>query len=239
MNIVRIEKVNLVDAVYAQLRELLVSGKWAEGTKIPSENVLSREFSVSRVVVREALQKLRGERLIVTRQGVGTYAANPSNFQQPEGPIDLSEKLYRDFLDFRGAVELTAIRLSAAAATEADFERMEACVQAMEAQRDNPGQYDLMDYNFHLAVVASSHNDLLVQAMLANKITIIDVFAAMNGIPGARTYAEAAHRQFIRNLRQKNTRQVIDDYNEMGRYNLARLQKFFKETKGGIDHDTP
>jgi len=231
MNIVRIEKVNLVDAVYTQLRDLLISGKWAEGTKIPSENTLSREFSVSRVVVREALQKLRRERLIVTRQGVGTYAANPSNFQQLDRPINLSEKLYRDFLDFRGAVEITAIRLSHTTATEADYERMEECVQAMEAEKDNPEQYNLMDYNFHLAVVASSHNDLLIQAMLANKNTIIGVFAAMNSLPGARTYAEAAHRQFVRNLRQKNTRQVIDDYNEMGSYNLVRLQKYFKEIK--------
>jgi len=79
--------------------------------------------------------------------------------------------------------------------------------------------------------VASSHNDLLIQAMLANKNTIIGVFAAMNSLPGARTYAEAAHRQFVRNLRQKNTRQVIDDYNEMGSYNLVRLQKYFKEIK--------
>ena len=44
MDIVRIEKVNLVDAVYTQLRELLVSGRWPEGTKIPSENELCRDF---------------------------------------------------------------------------------------------------------------------------------------------------------------------------------------------------
>ena len=121
MDIVRIEKVNLVDAVYTQLRELLISGKWPEGTKIPSENELCREFSVSRVVIREALQKLRGEKLIVTRQGVGTYAANPSNFSPTDQEFVLSEQTYRDFLLFREGVEINAIRLTRKTATEEDY----------------------------------------------------------------------------------------------------------------------
>ena len=152
MDIVRIEKVNLVDAVYTQLRDLLVSGRWPEGTKIPSENELCREFSVSRVVVREALQKLRGEKLIVSRQGVGSYAANPSNFAPVDQPIDLSEQLYLDFLDFRDAVEISAIKLSKNAATPEDYRKMEECVAVMENASENKDAYNLADYNFHLAV---------------------------------------------------------------------------------------
>ena len=167
MDIVRIEKINLVDAVYTQLRDLLISGKWPEGTKIPSENELCKEFSVSRVVIREALQKLRGEKLLVTRQGVGTYAANPSNFEPTEEKIVLSEKLYRDFLDFREAVENTAVKLSRQTATEEEFLRMEQCVDAMQAAYKDNEAYNLADFNFHLAVVSASHNDLLMIGPLA------------------------------------------------------------------------
>ena len=56
MEVVKIEKVNLVDAVCQQLREMIVSGRLPEGAKLDSENKLAQSFSVSRVVVREALQ---------------------------------------------------------------------------------------------------------------------------------------------------------------------------------------
>lgn len=108
MEIVKIEKVNLVEAVYQQLREMILSGKVPEGTKLESENKLAESFSVSRVVIREALQKLRGEKLIVTRQGVGTYVANPSNFALDMQSIELTEEAYLDFIHFREAVEYTA-----------------------------------------------------------------------------------------------------------------------------------
>ena len=231
MDIVRIEKVNLVDAVYTQLRDLLVSGKWPEGMKIPSENELCRDFSVSRVVIREALQKLRGEKLIVTRQGVGTYVANPSNFAPTDQEIVLSEQMYRDFLNFREAVEISAIRLTRKAATEEDYRRMEQCVEAMQAAYDMKEQYNLADYNFHLAVVSASHNDMLIRAMAANQSAIVGVFTAMNAVPDAREFGVSSHQQIVQNLREKKIKQVIDDYNEMGKYNLTRLHRFFQETK--------
>ena len=228
MDIVRIEKVNLVDAVYTQLRDLLVSGRWPEGTKIPSENELCREFSVSRVVVREALQKLRGEKLIVSRQGVGSYAANPSNFVPVDQPIDLSEQLYLDFLDFRDAVEISAIKLSKNAATPEDYRKMEECIAVMENASENKDAYNLADYNFHLAVVSSSHNDFLIRSMMANQNAIIGIFSAMNGVPGAKVFGISSHKQIAENLKEKKIKEVIDSYSEMLKYNLTRLHRFFR-----------
>ena len=131
MDFVKIEKVNLVDAVCQQLRDMIVSGKFPEGTKLESENKLAESFSVSRVVIREALQQLRSEKLIVTRQGVGTYVANPTNFTINTQSIDLTEEMYRDFLHFRESVEYSAVSLSKAAATESDFDELDKCVACL------------------------------------------------------------------------------------------------------------
>ena len=122
MDVVKIEKVNLVDAVCQQLREMIVSGRLPEGEKLDSENRLAQSFSVSRVVVREALQQLRSEELIVTRQGVGTYVANPNNFLWNTQSIDLTEAAYLDFLHFRESVEYSAVALARSAATDADYD---------------------------------------------------------------------------------------------------------------------
>ncbi len=227
MELVRIEKINLVDAVYTQLRDFLVSDQWPEGTKIPSENELCKQFSVSRVVVREALQKLRGEKLIVTRQGVGTYVANPSNFIASKQTIELSEQVYREFLDFRQAVEFNAIKLAKNQATKEDFRKMAACVDTMEAAGEDDNSYNIADYSFHLSVVEASHNDWLVRAMVANQNAILNVFSAMNAVPGCRDFGVKSHRQIIENLRNGQIRVILESYREMGQYNMTRLQRFF------------
>jgi DNA-binding FadR family transcriptional regulator len=57
------------------LRERIVGGQFALGSKLPGEEALKRSFGVDRSVVRRAVQVLRTEGLIVTRHGVGSFVA--------------------------------------------------------------------------------------------------------------------------------------------------------------------
>jgi DNA-binding transcriptional MocR family regulator len=57
------------------LREQIVSGRFAVGSKLPGEEALKGSFGVDRSVVRRAVQVLRAEGLIVTRHGVGSFVA--------------------------------------------------------------------------------------------------------------------------------------------------------------------
>lgn len=59
------------------LKEKLESGLWRPGDAIPSEPELARMFSVSRVVVRQALGILEDDRQIVRIRGRGTFVAQP------------------------------------------------------------------------------------------------------------------------------------------------------------------
>jgi len=58
-----------------QLRSRLHSGELGAGRLLPSESELSREFGASRVTVRRALEQLRDEGLVDSRQGFGWFAA--------------------------------------------------------------------------------------------------------------------------------------------------------------------
>ena len=51
------------------------SGQWLEHSKVPSENELSEQFSVSRMTARRALQELTEQGLLVRSQGSGTFVA--------------------------------------------------------------------------------------------------------------------------------------------------------------------
>ena len=63
------------------------------------------------MVVREALKKLREERVILTYHGSGSFVANPKNFLNfyNENP-EISFKEFSDIMQFRSCIEFSAIK---------------------------------------------------------------------------------------------------------------------------------
>ena len=64
-------------ALYFEVVELLLEdirkGLYPPGSKLPSEDQLARQFSISRVTLREALRVLEDDGVIVRRHGSGTF----------------------------------------------------------------------------------------------------------------------------------------------------------------------
>ncbi len=50
--------------------------KWRAGDRVPSENDLAEQFSVSRMTARRALQELGEEGILVRTQGLGSFVAD-------------------------------------------------------------------------------------------------------------------------------------------------------------------
>ncbi len=67
--------------LYHQLKQALQSdmeqGIYKPGERLPSEPELVREYGVSRITVRQALDELEAEGRVVRRHGKGTYVAEP------------------------------------------------------------------------------------------------------------------------------------------------------------------
>ena len=72
--------------LYAQLADLLrqriARGHWQEGDRLPSLEELTREFSVARVTVRQAIGLLQSDGLVASRQGRGTFVTAPAAMQR-------------------------------------------------------------------------------------------------------------------------------------------------------------
>lgn len=229
MDIVRIEKKNLVDEVYRQMRTMIVSGSWREGEKLIGENQLAKQFDVSRVVIREALQRLRSENLVITRQGLGSFVSNPSNYEGPAFHIDLTQELYADMLDFRRGVEFQAIQLAAERATDEDFDQLQRCLEAFAGHEDDVVSFSIADYEFHLAVVKCSHNILLEKAYECNRDLIVSIFIEMNSVPKSQDFGVEMHTELTRAIRARQTKEVLRMYEQHAEYNTARLADFFKQ----------
>ncbi len=59
------------------LREYIENSDWQPGDQLPGEPELCRLFDVSRTVIRQALNEMQHEGLIVKRKGKGTFVAEP------------------------------------------------------------------------------------------------------------------------------------------------------------------
>ena len=66
----------LYSQVMRSLKEQILSGQLSPGERIASESDLTAAFGVSRVVVRQALQILQDEGLILRVRGKGTFVAD-------------------------------------------------------------------------------------------------------------------------------------------------------------------
>ncbi len=110
----RPETVSAADAIHRLLREMILDGRLAPGTRLREVDVAER-LGVSRTPLREAFVRLAGERLI-RRRGAGVEVGD--TWAELEG-----------IRHIRMALEGYATRLAASRLTEADFDLLEASVQ--------------------------------------------------------------------------------------------------------------
>jgi len=89
--------------LYAQvtdaMRERIVKGVWPIGMQIPSLPLLSEEFGVALITVRQAVQLLKDEGLLQPEQGRGTFVkAKPVALPQMQvaSSLEALADLYRD-----------------------------------------------------------------------------------------------------------------------------------------------
>jgi GntR family transcriptional regulator len=94
---------------YVQLREILESligeGKWQPGERLPSEQELCDMYDVSRTVVRQTLQEMERNGLIVKRKGKGSFVAKPKIH---ESLVQKLTGFYQDMVE-RGFTPVTKV----------------------------------------------------------------------------------------------------------------------------------
>lgn len=148
------------------LSEKIASGVYAVGSRIPIEAELSSHYNVSRTVVRESLAQLRSDGLVVSRQGVGVFVAASratSPFKiEPGAESRLTEVL--KILELRIGMEVEASGHAAQRRTPAHMNEIQAVLRRTEeAAKDDDTLLGQLDFDFHLAIAASTGNEYFPQ----------------------------------------------------------------------------
>jgi len=159
INVRPARKERLAEAIYGQILDQILSGRFTEGDKLPSEAELSFAFGVSRPVVREALMRLQADGLVRARRGIGTFVSNrPSNrLAELVSSADISGYL-RSF-EPRIVLEVDAARLAAQRRTSNQLAQIRDSIEELRAAiaRGDLGQEE--DIAFHDGIATAAGND--------------------------------------------------------------------------------
>lgn len=219
MAIEQIKKTNVGSQVFEQLKKQLLSGEWRQGEKIPSENELAEAFGVSRVTVRQAIQKLTVLGLLETRFGEGSFVkeAKPGIYMNGLIPIAyLGENSLNEVLEFRRTIEGVVAELAAEKITEEEIEELENQLKAMEENRDNLQGFSIADFQFHLLLAKATKNSLFIE--IFNIINDV-LYEAMTKIVEKRGNRAGLHyhRLIIDAIKEKDAqkvREIMDEHME-------------------------
>ncbi|MBQ5952020.1 MAG: FadR family transcriptional regulator [Lachnospiraceae bacterium] len=170
MELTRVEKRNVSEAIISQLLNLIANGELQPGDKLPSEAELVRAFDASKYSVRSALAQLNTMGLLSTEQGRGTFVRDSSRSELLQ-PLLVTgakgSKLLLTTLEFRCGMEAEGARLAAMRRTPEEVEELR---QALEKMRKSfrgkrAKEYARADIRFHVVLAKMSRNSWILQSM--------------------------------------------------------------------------
>lgn len=194
--------------VYAILRDAIVSAEFEPGQRL-SESELAQRLGVSRTPIREALVRLRDDRLVEIVPQLGTYVSR------------ISRQAIDDAQFVREALEGAAVRIAATRARPADVAALDAVIaHQREAFRESDiDRFYLFDDELHrslcdlsghgvawsLSQRASGHLNRIrrlsmtlpdyIDEMIEEHVVVVD--AVRRGEPGEAEHALREHLRMV------------------------------------------
>ncbi len=158
-------------ALIVRLLPFISERRLEPGDRLPSERLLAERFGVTRGIVREALAKLEAMRVVECRPRSGVYLTAESQVGSLDAivmkadlglPFDTSEADHLN--EFRSILESQAIALACARRTPEDVARLDQCMTECRERFDRGESIAQPSADFHLAIVAATHNQFLLRA---------------------------------------------------------------------------
>ena len=155
----------LVEQTEKKMLAYIAKHGYKIGEVLPTEDEFSELLGVSRVVVREALSRLRMLGIVETRRKRGTVLKSPDFFGGMQTIINsgtLEENALRDLFELRLMLEIGMADFIFMRKTEEDIDKLQAIVDKEELTL-NPEEYIKMDIKFHSTLYEISGNKSLKQ----------------------------------------------------------------------------
>ena len=155
----------LYERVVEKVLDLISSGAWKPGYRLPSESKLSEAFGVSRTVVREAVKALEARGVLESTTGSGVsvrladfnmVSRSLQTYMQLTNLVDFEIRLN----EVRRVLEVELVALAASRATPEQRSQLRQICQQMRTGDKTAQQMAELDFHLHVTLAEATQNDL-------------------------------------------------------------------------------
>lgn len=163
-----VRKQSLAERLAQEIRELIHTGGYRTGDRLPAIMEMARRFGVGHPTVREALRKLEALGVVEIRHGSGVYVSRSEEVLVMAGPAyagTLTRKLLVDLVEARIPIEVQSATSAARNATEEDLREMRRLLASAEESLDDDVALNAINMAFHRQIALASGNTVLGQLL--------------------------------------------------------------------------
>jgi GntR family transcriptional repressor for pyruvate dehydrogenase complex len=197
----------VTDDAIARIKEMIIIGLLAPGSRLPREEDLALQLGLSRSSLREAVRALTAMRILVSRQGDGTYVSSLEPQLLLEALSFVSDVSHGDgaaqLLQVRRLLEPPATGLAAQLITDQDLVALRA-ILARSVAADSIETFIEWDVAFHRTIVEAVGNPVL--SMLLDTLSTRTQRVRIVRGTHLATALEAVHREHETILRALENR---------------------------------
>ena len=154
------------EAIFEQVKALIMRGELKPGDRLPSERNMMELFHRSRPTVREALRMLERSGYIRTIPGSnGAVVLKPDNRlleNSLKEALMVGHVSLTDISEYRRSSEVTTVTWAAHRRTDEDIQAMEEYLAEMRQAMGDYESFIGMDSHFHGLLAAAAHNKVSV-----------------------------------------------------------------------------
>jgi len=195
-------KTPAAEEIAQHLVVLIRDGMIPAGTKLPTEHHLSRQFGVSRTVVREAISRLKADGLVESRQGSGVSVIPASlrkSFKLQEAVLGHQQVI--ELLELRQPLEMASARLAAERHTAQELQEI------IDAQQRMSVSLVQADLDFHHAIAKATGNPFYADFMAflggALRMTILTARSESRN-PNIKSITLQEHLSIVQAIEARN-----------------------------------
>lgn len=194
-----------------RIRDFIINaaanGTLAPGAKLPTERELAKRFALPRNAVRRTLAQLEAEGLITRHVGRGTFLVNHAETGSDYPADSVAHTSPAELMEARLRLEPALAELVVTNATQADFDRMETCLEKAE-KAATLDEFELWDAALHQALAAATHNRFVIRVL--DMVTAVRHQSEWGKLkdrivtPERRLKYQQEHRDIVRALKDRD-----------------------------------
>jgi DNA-binding FadR family transcriptional regulator len=211
------EQANKDRSLVSKVMDGLVTGIVEEkyGAILPPQDVLSKEFDVSRTVMREALSMLLARDMLDVRPKIGTRIRPMSDWRMIDEDVvnwrfrAKPDPLFlRDVIEFRMLIEPRASAQAAARGSAVDIAAIREAFEAFRVIKPGEPGYQEADELFHTRIVVASGNQFFKQMAAIIRGALSTVNPIVTDKEGMWETAVDSHRRVVEAIERHDPKEA-------------------------------